>query len=265
MTNQPSENKTYFVQALERAIDILDCFSSERREVTSVQVTKLTGLNRTTVTRILNHLTNRNLLKFDAETKYYRLGSKIIELGGIAISSHSVRQVARNHLSLLRDEIGYTVLLGAISEDHFIFADKHEGSSLITLSSGIGSRHPLSYGLFGMVLLAHQSRELQERILKEYPLKALTPETRINKKQYLQEMAGIVKEGYFIDRELFHEDIGGICASVRDYSGDVIACVGAAINATKLKSTEDTKGLINQIVKTAAAISSDLGFTGKGS
>jgi len=262
MANQKSENKTYFIQSLERAINILDCFSSKTREVTSGQVAELTGLNRTTATRILRHLTDRNLLRFDSETKHYQLGSKIIELGGIAISSLSLRQIARNHVSQLRNEIGYTVLLATISEDHFIFADKQEGSSLITLTSDIGWRHPLSYGLFGIVLLAYQSKERQEEIMEEYPPKDYTPDSIIDKKRYMREMIGIKKKGYFMERELFHEDIGGICAPIRDHTGDVIACIGTAINATRLKAANNTKGLINQVVQASDAISADLGFAG---
>lgn len=261
MAEKQTTKKTYFVQALDRALDILECFSHEQQYLSLPQVTELTGLHRTTVTRILHHLTSRNVLKYDPESRHYQLGSKIVELGGIAISSISLRQVASDHLSRLRDDIGFTILLATKLENHYVFVDKQTGRSLISLSADIGWRRPLSFGIFGMVFLAYQSREIQEKILTEYPLKAYTSNSIVDKEQYFKELERIRKKGYLIEIERFHEDLGGICAPIRDYTGTVVGCLGTAINAARLHDVKGSKKLITRIQDTASAISADLGYS----
>ncbi len=262
MVDQSSANKKYFVQALERAINILDCFSAQSQELSLSQVTERTGLHRTTVTRILNHLADRHILRFDRETKRYHLGSKIVELGGIALSSLSLRKVSGSYISGLRDEIGYTVLLASVTGDHYVFIDKQEGRSLISLSSDIGWRRPLSFGLFGMVFLAFLPLEHQKRILDEYPLKPYTASSIVDKKRFIKELKRIKDQGYCIEKELFHEDLGGICAPIKDYTGSVVACLGTAINAAKLNAGNDNRELVEKVMKAAGEISIQLGFTG---
>ncbi|MBW2431757.1 MAG: helix-turn-helix domain-containing protein, partial [Deltaproteobacteria bacterium] len=46
------EKSIYRVQALERALDILDCFNFQNRELSLSDVVNRTGLNKTTAKRL---------------------------------------------------------------------------------------------------------------------------------------------------------------------------------------------------------------------
>ena len=81
----------YRVQALERALDILDCFSFQNREMTLSGIAEATGLNMTTAKRLISNLTNRGYLQQNQDTKSYQLGMRLFELGGIVFSSFSLR------------------------------------------------------------------------------------------------------------------------------------------------------------------------------
>ena len=68
------ENKTvYRVQALERALDILECFSFQNRELSLTDFVNHTGLNKTTVKRLISNLTARGYLQRDPQSKKYQL------------------------------------------------------------------------------------------------------------------------------------------------------------------------------------------------
>jgi IclR family transcriptional regulator, KDG regulon repressor len=260
--NKQTDKKTYFVQALDRALNILDCFSLEKKELGLSQIVVATGLHRTTATRILNHLAARNILQFDPETKRYQLGSKVLELGGIAISSISLRKVSRPHLSRLRDETGLTLLLAINLEDHYVFVDKHEGRGILKLAADIGWRRPLNFGLFGMIFLAYLSPEKQNTLLNSFSLKRYTPKSIVDLKTFRQYLKNILRDGYFVEKELFHEDICGVAAPIRDYSKNVVACIGTAANLKRMKDPAGTKELGKKLMDTANAISADLGFNG---
>ena len=59
MKHNKDQNSIYKVQALERALDIIDCFSFQERELSLTDVVMRTGLNKTTAKRLISNLTAR--------------------------------------------------------------------------------------------------------------------------------------------------------------------------------------------------------------
>ena len=88
MKHKNTQNSIYKVQSLERALDILDCFSFQNRELTLSEVVDCTGLNKTTAKRLISNLVNRGYIQHDLQTKRYKLGMRLFELGGIVFSSY---------------------------------------------------------------------------------------------------------------------------------------------------------------------------------
>jgi DNA-binding IclR family transcriptional regulator len=86
MKQKNSKESIYKVQALERALDILDCFSFQKRELSLSEVVYLTGLNKTTAKRLISNLTARGYLQQDPQSKTYQLGMRLFELGGIVFT-----------------------------------------------------------------------------------------------------------------------------------------------------------------------------------
>ena len=83
MKNQKNvaNSDKYLLSSLERVLDVIECFTHERQELSLAEVTRLTGQNHTSLKRILFTLTNRNYLSQVKETKKYRLGIKFFEIG----------------------------------------------------------------------------------------------------------------------------------------------------------------------------------------
>ncbi|MBE9543121.1 MAG: helix-turn-helix domain-containing protein, partial [Proteobacteria bacterium] len=54
MKQTNAQNSIYKVQAVERALDILDCFSFQNRELSLSAIVIRTGLNKTTVKRLIS-------------------------------------------------------------------------------------------------------------------------------------------------------------------------------------------------------------------
>ncbi len=120
------QKELYRVQALDRALNILDCFTFQTREMSLSEIIQTTGLNKTTAKRLVSNLTLRGYLKQNPDLKHYQLGLRLFELGGIVFSSFSLRKVAAPYCAFLENEIGATVLLGTMMEDHLVYIDKRE-------------------------------------------------------------------------------------------------------------------------------------------
>ncbi|MFC1820032.1 IclR family transcriptional regulator [Thermodesulfobacteriota bacterium] len=259
--NQTEIKKTrYRVQALERALDILDCFSFQKREMGLSEIVQQTGLNKTTVKRLSSNLTDRGYLEQDPDSKSYRLGMRLFELGGVIFSSFSLRKAATHPMNRLQNKTGATVLLGVMMDDHLVYVDKREGDGMLRIASDIGWRRPLHFGMLGMVLMAHLEREKVRDIFKRYPLEAHTPFSITDNDAFSIRLEEIRKQGYVIERDEAVEGSLGIAAPIRDYSRQVVAALGMAVPVGQSRERKDIDNLIKILTRTSDEISSNLGY-----
>ena len=257
--NKPN-NTVYKVQALERALDILECFSFQKRQLSLTDVVNSTGLNKTTAKRLIANLTARGYLQQDPQTKLYQLGMRLFEMGGIVFSSFSLRQAATYPMTQLQTQTGATVLLGVRMQEELVYIDKREGDGMIRISSDIGWRRPLHYGMLGMVLLAGLEAKEVRRILKNTPLQAHTPFSITDPDAFSLRLEQIRDQSYILEKEEAVEGVFGIAAPIRDYSRQVVAALGIALPLSSSIRKKESSQLIEKVKNTCETISSDLGY-----
>ena len=260
METKKKNEPIYRVQALERALDIVECFSFQQRELGLSEIAEITGLNMTTAKRLISNLTRRGYLQQVPDTKRYQLGIRLFELGGIVFSSFSLRKAASHHITRLQNKTAATVLLGAMMDDQLVYVDKREGKGMIRITSDIGWRRPLHYGMLGMVLMAHLDPGHVKEILEKTPLTAHTSNSLTDKDAFSIRLEEIRKKGFIFEKEEAVEGIMGIAAPIRDYSRQVIASLGVAIPVVKSNSEKELKKTVEQVMITCDEISSDLGY-----
>jgi len=250
----------YRTKSLERALDILDCFNFNKKELSLSEIVQKTGLNKTTTKRLVANLTARGYLQQIPKSKHYQLGLRLFELGGIVFSSFSLRKAAGHPMSRLQNATGVTVLLGVMMEEQLVYMDKREGNGMIQISSDIGWLRPLHYGMLGMVLMAYLTTEKVRDILKKCPLESHTPYSISDEYAFKLRLEKIRKDGYIVEREEAVEGIVGIAAPIRDYSRQVVAALGVALPIGKLNEGEGVKKIVELVKNTTDEISSDLGY-----
>lgn len=254
------QKKTYRIQALDRALDVLDCFSFESREMSLSELAHRTGLNMTTVKRMASNLTSRGYLRQDPKSKTYQLGMRLFELGGVVFSSFSLRKAASYHMSDIQHKTGETVLLAITMDEQLVYVDKRESKGVIRISSNVGLRRHLHYGALGMVLTAHLSPEKLRGILKKYPLESYTSHSITDEDAFSLRLGKIRMEGYAIERDEAVEGIMGIAAPVRDFSRKVIAALGVVFPYHNRIGEKEVRGIVDLVMKTSDAVSTELGY-----
>ena len=135
-----------------------------------------------------------------------------------------------------------------------------KGGGEIRISSDIGWRRPLHYGMLGMVLMAHLNPGRVKEILEKTPLQAHTSSSLTDKDAFSIRLEEIRKNGFIFEREEAVEGVIGIAAPVRDYSRQVIAALGVAIPVVKSNSEEKLEKTVEQVMAACNEISSDLGY-----
>jgi DNA-binding IclR family transcriptional regulator len=103
------------VRAVQRALDLLDCFSGERAKLTLSEAARLTGLPVSTVSRLLATLENAGFLRRSAGA--YACGQRLIQIGLNGLRNLPIYEVAEGHLAHLTEMTGESSYLGISGDD----------------------------------------------------------------------------------------------------------------------------------------------------
>jgi IclR family transcriptional regulator, KDG regulon repressor len=252
-------SKQYNVRAVERAIAVLNTFSIASQELSLKEVAGRTGLSKPTTFRILSTLENHRYLRFEAASMSYRLGSKLLELGGVALSSSALRGVARPHLNQLQALTGSTVLLGTLMDGALVYIDKRETAGPIRIASDIGWRRTPHFGMLGQILLAFQEPEELEKLLAEAPLVPHTRYSPATPEAFEARLGEIRRDGYVVESNEAIEGVWGVAAPIHGLEGNVIAAVGIASPLSE-RSEPRIAELVAAVRGCADSISEGLGW-----
>src|SRR3978361_1227510 len=92
------------VSMVERMTLVLDAFDAASPRLTLAELTERTGLPRSTTHRILDQLVELRWLEHSGQS--YGLGMRSLELGGLAVAHHELREIATPLLSELNHRTG---------------------------------------------------------------------------------------------------------------------------------------------------------------
>lgn len=260
----PTLNKeAFYNRSLERALKILCVFNADRQALTLSQLSQILDLPKATVLRLCSTLIKYDFLGYNQQSKQYSLGLKLFELGGIVLSSFSIRRVASPYLIQLQSKLSKTVFLGILQDNELVYIDKKEDlMNPIRFGSQIGQHRPPYFGMIGQTLMAFLTDSEVNRLLQKIPLTPATKKSITNEKEFKERLAKIRKQGFVVDEGEGIDGITGVAAPIRDFTNKVVAGVGVGF----ISSSEDSKGLekiIKDVLRTAQTISQELGYLGR--
>ena len=100
------------VQSIVRATDILECFSEQVAELGISDISKQMQLSKSTIYGLVNTLVAAGYLEQNPQTKRYRLGIKLFELGNLVLRRMDLRNEARPFCEELVHKHNATVAFG---------------------------------------------------------------------------------------------------------------------------------------------------------
>ncbi len=256
------DKPTASVEAIERAVRILDAFDVDRPELGVAEVARLLGLKRSTVHRALVTLESGGLLRQVAATQKYTLGPKVLSLAYVLQSQLSLVSIALPYMRTLRDRCNETIALHLLDGHHRVVVQQVESThDLRRTYRDIGKALPLYAGSPGKLLMAYLPPEDIRKVIEESGLRPLTPVTITDRQALLRELDGIRQRGYAISSGEHSPGIASISCPIRNQDGQVIATVnisGPSVRLTEAKSLE----YLPQLREATAAISRQLGYRG---
>jgi IclR family KDG regulon transcriptional repressor len=260
MASNPRER--YSINSIIRASHILKCLSGGKTHFKISELALHLGLDRSTTYRILLSLERTGFVEKDEKAGTYSLGLAAFEIGNAYLRQKDLIQVCKPIMEDLAQKVQETVHLAVLSDTEIVYVDKVDSPRSLGVMSKIGQRAPVYCTALGKTLLAFQPEDQQSRIIREIRLTPLTPRTITSKQKLVEELRGIRKQGYALDRREIEEDVECMGVPIRNHLGDVIAAL--SISGPKKKiGTPLEKQYVNWVMEAAAMISSKMGYRGE--
>jgi DNA-binding IclR family transcriptional regulator len=236
--------------AVERALNILEAAAHRRDGLTNSEISRKLGIPKSSASYILRTLERRGYLRRETETGRYRLGLKILSLGGDVQANLDIADVALPFMRALVEKIHMTVHLAVLDQGEAVYIEKVEAPGFFKVNTWVGRRMFLHSTSVGKCLLAWLPKHEIETLVKQQGLKKRTPKTITTMSKLLADLERTKTEGYAVDDE--ENSLGARClgAPVFDVAGNVVAALGTSGTVTQVE--EHSMARIAEALKDSA-------------
>ncbi len=225
---KPMEEQKSNVRAVERALDILLCFT-DATELGLSEIASRISLHKSTVHRLLATLENKGFVIRDAQTDKYRLGFRLWELSANLSHSDDPAMILLPEMERLRDVVGETISLYVRDGLERIRIQAVQSNQPIRRVAPIGARMPLSVGASSKVLVTYAEPDVRQAVLND----PLWPES-IDKTAYIQQLEQIRQQGYATSVEERELGAAAVAAPIFNRNGKLVAAIAASGPSNRL-------------------------------
>ena len=221
------------IRAVDRALDILLCFSSQTPQLTMTQIAERVGMNKSTVHRLLGTLERRRFVQRNPATGYYQLGIRLLQMAYLTLVHNDIRRSAEPFLHRLCERHRETITLSVLDEADVVFLDVIESPQRVKLAASVGQRMPAFSTAAGKAILAYLPNATVSRIL-ERGMPHFTQYTIRTKEAVLANLDLVREQGFAISLQEYEDGINAVAAPILNTENFPIAAVTVAGPAYRL-------------------------------
>lgn len=260
MKRQTNEERN-FINSLARGLSILEVFDLANPKMGISDLSRKTGLSKSTVFRLVHTLRNLGYIISVGEENKYTLGPKVLTLGFAVLSSLELREVAQPYLMELSRNCKETVNLAVLDGWRLIYVERIKTHQIVNINLHVGSRLELYNTAMGRVLTAFQSKDWLSSYLNYLKqLREAKDYWKDNGKKLFKILEEVRKNDFAINNEELTPGLRSVAAPVRNREGHIVGAVNIAVSSSLYSLPKLKQDLISPLRKTTQAISEALGY-----
>ncbi len=262
MTNLNNKKKDRnFITSLARGLSILEAFDLDHSRMGITDMSRNTGLPKSTVYRLVQTLCALGYIIPVREENKYALGPRVLSLGFAVLSSLELREVAQPYLMELSQEVKETVNLAVLDDWGLIYIERIKTSQIVNINLYVGSRLELYNTAMGRILAAFQGKDWISRYLRYIEqIQGTRDYWKKDGKKLLKILEEVRKNDFAINSEELAPGLRSVAAPVRNREGQIVGAVNIAVSSSLYSLQKLKQDLISPLKETTQAISSALGY-----
>lgn len=211
------EKNVYSVQAVVKAIELLEALAQEDANLTLAVLAKKLELSRNKSFRLLATLEDKGLVERNEQTGSYVLGVQAFEMAQHILKSANLIRIAHPVMEELAHQLGEAIYLTVASHDEVLFLDMVDSFQQIRAVDLTGKRFPFFTNAAGKVIKSVGSIDLFKRGDKRLGIEG---------SQELElELEEIRRKGVAVDFGGLGDGICAVAVVIRDYAGKVVGAL----------------------------------------
>jgi DNA-binding IclR family transcriptional regulator len=220
MTDESEPSTERLIAAVERAIAVLGALADGPHDLGTNEIARRTGINASTVSRLLATLAKDELVGRVPASGRYRLGVGLVRLGNAALARVDLREVVRPHLIALMEATGETATLSIPGRDTAVTVDFVQSPSTVRSVAEIGRPSVVHATATGKVYLAYAGT------LPDGPLHAYTENTIIDRARLEAEVAVVRERGWAQACGEREAELHAVAVPIRDARNRLVGVLG---------------------------------------
>ncbi|BBX84206.1 IclR family transcriptional regulator [Mycolicibacterium aubagnense] len=260
MSNSVVDSGNGGVQSVDRALYVLELLA-RRGEAGVTELASDIGVHKSTVSRLLAALEDRELVEQAFERGKYRLGFGILRLANAVSGRLDVTRQGREICERLALEVGETVNIAVLRSEYAVNVDQARGPSAVGTHNWVGELTPLHATSSGKVLLASLGADARRDLVAEAGLQRFTEHTITSLEKLEAQLRDVTRDGYVVSLEELEPGLNAIAAPIRDHTGVVIAALSVSGPAYRL-TAERTREIAPVVISAADDVSRRMGYQG---
>lgn len=226
MRNSGPARETQPIQSLDRGLMILEAVANASDPVSLADLTKVVGIDRSSVFRLAVTLKRRGFLAYPASRKDFILGPALWRLSQRYDWGTMLIRVSQGYLKQLSEQTNETVHLAIREGRNALFIDHVTANHVIAVSGQTGEMVPLHCTAHGKALLTGFAAEELRKILGSESLAIHTKQTVGTVTALAKSLAKNQERGYATDDAEYREGLRCVAAPIRAQKGMIVGSIG---------------------------------------
>lgn len=222
------------MKTVKKALAILDTFTQETQSQGVTEIARKLEFHKSTTFALLSALRQDGYVLFNADTKKYSLGFKLLDLAGRIHYRRDLKNLAFPILQELSSATEEDVALNILIEGKRVCIAVVESRFFIRNLVPLGKALPSHCSAAGKVLMAYLSEKETDEIISRHGLPRFTPNTITRKKRLVTELAKIRQDGYGESRTEFGADAAALAFPVFNGKGEILASLSIQSTVNRL-------------------------------
>lgn len=175
--DEKAKENPLFVNSVAKCMAVLRAFTGAHRHLGLQDISKRSGLDKSTVQRMVHTLVHLGYLERHTATRRYALGTALLDFSFQFIQSHPLVELATQHLIELRKRCEERVDLSLFDGSTIVYVMRQPSRLAPFYTTVVGRRMPIFCTAGGRAMLARLPRDEARRIIAEAPRERRTPHT----------------------------------------------------------------------------------------
>lgn len=208
-----TQSKSNNINSINRAFMILRLFS-ESWELGIQDISRLTGLNKTTVFRVVKSLEANRMLGQNHQTDKYYPDVGVLELAHNIYANYDVKYVFQPYMNRLLEEFNEDVILSTLSGTTAVCIERFRSNNVMALYSNVGRALPVYGGSTARVFLPYLDEDARSHVYQELQ-QARELARPVSVEDLEESMDFIQKNGYMMSCGVMDRNVFSVSVPVK--------------------------------------------------